>query len=162
TIALWQFETFVTNSITGSSATLGPLLSDFGSGSAFGVHASAATTWSHPVGNGSGNSFSANTWAQGDYFQFQVSSVGYQDLIVSYDQTRSSTGPATFTFAYGTDGVNFTPFAVDYTVLNNTSSVGPPATSAWSSNPRQSAYTFTFDLSAIAAIENVPSVYFRI
>ncbi len=162
TLALWTFET-TSNSLTGASASLGPILADSGSGSASGVHASAATVWSHPAGNGSGSSFSANTWAQGDYFQFQVSTLGFLDITASYDQTRSSTGPATFTFSYSTDGINFTPFLTDYTVLNNAASAGPPVTAAWSAtSARQSAYTFTQDLSALSAVENIPALYFRV
>jgi hypothetical protein len=162
-LALWTFET-TSNSITGPGPTLGPIPADVGSGSAFGIHAlgSATGTWSHPVGNGSPSSFSANTWSTGDCFQFQVSTIGYMDLIVSYDQTRSSGGPTTFTFSYGTDGVNFSPFLVDYAVLNNATNTSPPTT-PWGSTPlRQSAYTFAHDLSAIATVENAATVYFRI
>jgi hypothetical protein len=89
--------------------------------------------------------------------------VNYSDIVVSYDQTRSSTGPATFTFEYSTDGTHFTAFSTDYTVLNNATSVGPPATVAWSATGAyQSAYTFTDDLSSIATLDNAANVYFRV
>lgn len=160
-IALWTFESSFA-SITGTNAALSGILADAGVGMASGSHATAAV-WSSPAGNGSAHSFSVNTWAQNDFFQFQVSTLGFKDIIVSYDQTRSSTGPGTFTFAYGTDGVNFAPFSMDYTVLNNTTFVGPPATVPWSSTTaRQSVYTLTCDLSALSALNNSPTVFFRV
>ena len=162
TIANWTFESSFTsfNGITNISTS--GLAAETGSGTASGWHASPAN-WSSPAGNGSSHSFSVNTWAQGDYFQFQVNSTGFTDILVSYDQTRSSTGPGTFTFSYGTDGVNFTPFSVDYTVLPNATVVGPPATAPWSATTaRQSVYTFTFDLSSISTINNSPTVFFRV
>src|SRR6185312_17097975 len=84
TVATWTFET-TSNSITGSSTSLGPIAADVGTGSASGLHASSASTWSHPSGNGSPSSFSVNTWAVGDYWQFQTSTIGFNGLSLSYD-----------------------------------------------------------------------------
>src|SRR5271165_4431061 len=86
TIADWTFE-------TSQPATAGPFNPEVGAGSATGSHAGAAV-YSTPAGNGSSHSFSANTWAVGDYYQYQVSTVGDSGTIyLSFDQTSSSTGP---------------------------------------------------------------------
>src|SRR3954466_2740345 len=86
TIAGWTFETSI-------PATAGPHAAEIGSGSATGVHAGAAT-FSSPAGNGSTHSFSSNTWAIGDYYQFTTSSAGLSDIAITWDETRSSTGPS--------------------------------------------------------------------
>src|SRR5690242_3123267 len=74
TIATWTFETT-------APATAGPFAPEVGAGAATGFHA-GATTYSSPAGNGSAKSFSSNTWAVGDYYQFQVSTLGQQDIAV--------------------------------------------------------------------------------
>jgi hypothetical protein len=150
TLAEWTFETSV-------PTTAGPFAPEVGSGSALGYHASDATVFSNPVGNGSAESFSANTWSVGDYYQFQVNTIGFQDIIVSYDQTSSSTGPGRYNFSYSTDGVNFSIFAGDYTVLANAS-----PNPVWSTSTGSSIYSFTRDLSSITALDNASTVYFRI
>jgi hypothetical protein len=101
--------------------------------------------YSSPAGH-PGRSLSCNGWTNdpGDYYQAQVSTLGYQNIIVTFDQYSSGTGPGNFYLAYSTDGVNFTQFGDIYTV----------AASAWTS--------YTNDLSAIDAITNQPVVYFRL
>ncbi|MGH7179255.1 MAG: hypothetical protein ACREJC_17895, partial [Tepidisphaeraceae bacterium] len=158
TLAGWTFESLAFSGATGPSAataaTVGAIPADVGSGSAFGRHASATSVWSTPVGNGSTKSMSSNGWGtNGDNYEFQTSSTGFQDLIVGWDQMRSSTGPSAFDLAYSTDGTTFTSFA-SYTV----------ACTAWSStsvNNTTANTQFSFDLSAIASIENAANVYFR-
>ena len=118
TIAQWTFETSFTSIIT-TNATDGPLSPEAGSGSASGVHASSATAWSSPVGNGSPHSFSANGWAVGDYYQFQVNLSIYTNVVLAWDQASSSTGPQDFVLQYSTDGVNFSGVGT-YMVLANT------------------------------------------
>ena len=116
---------------------------DFGNGIASGFHASAGTDWTTPAGNGSANAFSSNEWSTGDYYQFQISTSGFEDIVVKWDQTRSSTGPASFGFAYSIDGATFADVLPNYTV-----------TESWA--------TITRDLSAISTVENNSSVFFRI
>jgi hypothetical protein len=149
TIADWTFE-------TSQPATAGPFAAEVGSGSALGSHAGAAT-YSSPSGNGSAHSFSANTWAVNDYWQFQTSTLGYQNVSVSYDQTSSSTGPGLYDFSYSTDGVNFSAFASGYPVLVNGT---PHAT--WNTTTSSSFYTFSYDLSSIIALNNASAIYLRI
>jgi hypothetical protein len=150
TIAQWTFE-------TSAPVTAGPVSPEVGSGSALGLHAGAAT-YSSPAGNGSAKSFSANTWAVGDYWQFQVSTVGFSNIGISYDQVGSGTGPGSFDLTYSTDGVNFSTFVAAYTVLANTSP------NAWSATPANHITSTTFfdDFSSVLSLNNASTVYFRI
>lgn len=149
-IAQWTFESSFA-SIAGTSTTLGGLAPEIGTGVASGTHASASA-WSSPSGNGSAHSFSVNTWAVGDYFQFSLSTVGSSGIGVSFDQTGSNTGPKAFDLAYSTDGSTFTTFG-SYSLVNGSWSAGSPTLLPTS---------FSFDLSAITALNNAPSVYFRL
>ena len=155
-LAKWTFETSPPADLA-NSTTIGGILADIGAGTASGLHASSATDWTTPAGNGSDNSLSGNTWAVNDYYQFSLSTIGYSGITVSFDQTGSGTGPKDFSFAYSTDGSVFTSFA-NYVVLNN----GTPNL-AWSTaNGQQSAYNSTFDLSTVTALDNAATVYFRL
>ncbi len=148
-IADWTFE-------SSPPATYGPFAPEIGSGSAIGKHAGAAA-YTSPAGNGSAHSFSSNTWATGDYYQFSVDTVGLSDITMTWDQTSSTTGPKDFQLQYSTNGTTFTSFA-SYSVLANASPNSP-----WSSTGAQnSAYTFTEDLSSITALDNQTNVYFRL
>jgi len=146
TIASWTFETSV-------PVTAGPLAPEVGVGSALGFHA-GASTYSSPVGDGSAHSFSSTTWATGDYYQFQVSTIGQSGISLSWDQTSSNTGPKDFKLAYSTNGTTFTDVA-SYAVLAN----GSPNV-AWSSGTYQSAFHLNYSLSA--AVDNQSAVYFRL
>jgi len=154
-LAGWSFDSLsIPSGTTGTD--YGPIASDgageiFG-GNAYGHHANSATTWSSPVGNGSAKSFSSNTWTPGDYYQFQTSTLGYEDILFGWDQTRSSNGPQTFDLEFSLDGINFSVVVDDYTVAYVTwSSVPPPKPES------------TFGPFAIpAAADNQPVVYFRL
>jgi len=117
TLAQWTFDTA---SISGASASFGPIIADVGSGSAAGSHSSTATVWSNPAGNASAKSFNSNTWTVGDYYQFQTSSIGDSAIIVSWDQYGSSTGPKDLELQYSTNGSTWTNYA-SYTVLGSPS-----------------------------------------
>ncbi len=149
-IASWTFE--ISQPLKTDSATIAGILPEIGSGSASAVHASAATDYSNPVGNGSAESFSSNNWAVGDYYQFQVSTLGFANIMVTYDQTRSGTGPTTWDFEYSTDGINFTNSTNDYALSEV----------AWSSGSSNPLSNFSRDLSALASLDEVASVYFRV
>jgi hypothetical protein len=127
TLAEFTFETSVP--ALDNSQSAGPYTAEGGifaaESVALGVHASPNTDWTNPVGNGSGESFSSNDWAFGDYYEFRVPTTGYQDITFSWHQTRSSTGPATFELTFSTDGVNFTSLTT-YTVPTVTWSAGSP------------------------------------
>jgi hypothetical protein len=143
-IAEWTFET--SQPSLSNSTTIGSIAAESGSGTASGVHASNATDWSNPAGNGSSESFSSNNWAIGDYYQFEVATSGFFDIMVSWDQARSATGPATFDFAYSVNGGAFTTAFNDYSV--------PDVDSSWGS--------YSIDLSSVTAVDGVASLVFRL
>jgi hypothetical protein len=149
-IAWWTFE-------TSQPVTAGPLTPEIGAGSATGVHTGAAV-YSTPAGNGSAHSFSANTWAVGDYYQFQVATTGLTGVGLQFDQTSSGTGPGQFGVFYSTDGTTFTQFGANYTVLANVSPPNP----VWNSATYSNLYTSFIDLSSVTALNNKPSVFFRL
>jgi hypothetical protein len=152
TIVQWDFEGTTTPPDLANSTTSPSVTASLGTGTALGVHADAATDWTTPAGNGSANSLSSNTWAVGDYYQFNFSTVGYFDLMLSLDQTGSSTGPRDFTLAWSTNGVSFTNFS-------SYSLTGSPA---WSSATYSPVHTYSFDLSAISALDEQASVTIRL
>lgn len=151
TLAQWTFELNPPADLTDSASILG-IAADVGTGTASALHASAATDWTTPAGNGSANSLSANTWAVGDYFQFSLSSVGYSGISVSFDQTGSNTGPKDYYLAYSTDGSSFTLFG-NYSLVNGSWTSGAPTLLPTS---------YSFDLSSITALNDAASIYFRL
>jgi hypothetical protein len=93
--------------------------------------------------------------------------VGYTGISVAFDQTSSATGPRDFNFLYSLDGSSFTPVGSSYIVLTNGTSLNNElsglSTAPWSSTTsQQSAYTHSYDLSAITALNGASSVFFRI
>lgn len=79
-------------------------------------HSSASTTWTSPGGNGSLYAFSSNFWSPNDYYQIVLPTLGYTSIQVAWDQTRSSSGPSTFSLRMSTDGTNFSevqPYTVN-------------------------------------------------
>ena len=147
-IADWTFE-------TSKPTTAGPYSPEVGSGSATGSHASGSVVYSAPSGNGSTNSFNSTRWAVGDYYQFQVSTIGFSGIAVSWDQVSSGTGPRDFNLQYSTDGTSFTSFA-SYSVLVNV------APNFWATNSTVFTTSFADDLSSITALNNDSSVFFRL
>lgn len=126
---------------------------------ATGVHADALTIFSNPVGNGSGESFSSDRWATGDYYQIKTSTAGYNNIAISFDQTRSSTGPSTFDLLWSSDGVNFASLIDNYSVIQN--SAAPAGAGAWSSGgARNPAYLIAAALPAGAS--DLGMIWFRI
>jgi MYXO-CTERM domain-containing protein len=120
------------------------------------VKALAASTYTSPSGNGSQYSFSANNWSPNDYFQISFSTTGFADaLTLSWDQARSSTGPAPFKVTMSVNGGSFTELFT-YSVLQ---SGGGGAPGTWSSTTYNSLYTNTVDLSTAAS--NAASVVIR-
>lgn len=117
---------------------------------ASGLHA-GASTYSTPTGNGSTASFNSNTWAVGDYYQFTLNTLGADNINVTFGQVGSGTGPRDFKLSYSTDGTAFTDF-VTYTV----------ALSDWSNSTVRNTGIQLFDLSAVTALNNQASVFFRL
>ena len=120
------------------------------------VHALAAATYTSPAGNGSQYSFSSNNWSTGDFYEARLSTLGYSDISISWDQARSSTGPATFELVMSTDGgANFTTLLASYAVLQSGGG-GSPGT--WSSTVYNPIYSLN---QAAAAADNQADVIFR-
>jgi hypothetical protein len=160
TVAAWTMPNAVPAATTGSNYSYGA--ADVGVATAgtslTGFHALAATTWSSPSGNGSAHSLSANNWSVGDYFQVSVSTANYINVSLSWDQTRSSTGPSLFRVDYSTDGTTFNTLLASYSVIQ--AGASGSNTSSWSvGSGVQSAFTTT--LSNIAGADSRGTLLFR-
>jgi hypothetical protein len=147
-IAGWTFE-------TSQPASAGPFAPETGAGSASGLHSGAAV-YSTPAGNGSSHSFSSNTWSIGDYYQFQVSTTGLDDISLSWDQTSSNTGPKDFVLQYSLNGTTFNNIGSAYAVLANAS-----PNPVWNATTSSSLFSFSVDLTSISALDNAANLYFR-
>lgn len=148
TIANFTFETVPPTTATGVLADVGVGVGSLTSGS----------TVTNPAGNSadgvtvSNESFSANSWDVGEYYQFSVPTGGYEDISVAFDQTGSNTGPRDWTFAYTTNGTTYTSFST-YTVTND----------SWNGTLDQAASAKgPFDLSAITDADNNPLFAIRL
>src|SRR4051812_2362025 len=142
TVALWTFESpNVPSTITGT--TISGLAPNSGSGTASGVHADTTTVFSSAIGNGSANSLSANRWAEGDYWEFHVGTVGFVDLQLSFAQRSDNTGPTNFTLAYSLDHTTFTTIGPSFFQVRADNSGG-----AWNSSTPNANTSQTFNLSA--------------
>lgn len=118
-------------------------------------HTLAAATYTSPAGNGSQYSFSSNNWSIGDYYEARVSTSNYSNISVSWDQARSSTGPASFELIFSTNGgLSFTTVA-NYTVLQ---SGGGGAPGTWSSSTYNALYTSS---QALAGAEDASQLLIR-
>lgn len=156
TLALWTFETSKPGGATNvTGTTISGIAAEEGLQSstavAAGQHELATTQYTNPAGNGSGESFSANGWSTNDYYEFSLSSTGLADVLVSWDQTRSGTGPSAFALYYSVNGTDFTKYN-DYTVVQGTWAAAAPITTT----------SFSFDLSAITALNNSTTLKFRL
>lgn len=111
------------------------------------VKALAASTYTSPSGNGSQYAFSSNNWSPGDYYEARFATTGFNTLSLSWDQARSSTGPAAFKVLVSVDGgISFTDILA-YTVLQ---SGGGGAPGTWSSTTYNPLYTNSVNLGAAA------------
>lgn len=167
TLALWTFE--VSPPAATDQAVLSNIIPETGikvaSSSASGVHASSLTDYSNPAGNGSLESFSANTWSTNDYYQFELNSTGSSAIKVSWDQVASSTGPSAFALYYSVNGVDFTKHA-DYTVVNATTGSiiyeDLTTSNSWSTTKRATNTSYSYDLSSITSLNNASTLVFRL
>lgn len=157
-LAKWTFQTGSPGGFGSPGTTPTPsggfLTANEGSGTATALHASNSSLWFVADGNGSTAGFAATTWSVGDYFQFSTSSTGFSGINVRWDQISSADGPRDFTFSYSLDGSSFT-------VLNSFATSDSPN---WNSSTAQSgtATNFSVDLSAVSAVANSGTVYFRL
>jgi len=97
TVAKWSFV------FSGNPGSVDlPVMSIEGQGGGF-SHAKASTV-SHTSSN---KSLYTNGWEEGDYWQVQLSTLGYSQLAVSWQQWGTNTGPRDFKLQYSLDGANF-------------------------------------------------------
>ena len=161
-VAGWTMTTAVPASTAGATYSYG--IADQGAqttGSVLtGSHASTATVWSSPAGNGSTYSLSATAWGVGDYFQVTVDTRGYGDISISWDQTRSGSGPSVFDLKMSVDGgANFTTVNTGYTVVQ-AGGTGT-GTSSWSTSTSSVQTGFTTTTIAGSTAAQKASVIFR-
>ena len=151
-IAGWSMPTAIAAATTGTNYTYGAAdLGALTSGTSLsGYHALSATTWSSPGGNGSTYSLSSNNWSSGDYYQVSMATTGYSDISVSWDQTRSGTGPSAFSLSMSTDGgANFTTLLASYTVVQ--AGLAGTGTTTWNTTTNQTGFTTTSIIGISAA-----------
>lgn len=152
-LAIWTFETSL-------PTTGGPHAAEGGINAAVsvasGFHA-GATVYSNPVGAGSAESFSSTAWAVGDYYQFTTSTLGHNNLSVSFKATSSNTGPKDFRLAYSTDGVNFTD-AFSYSVYAN---AAPNIVWATGMTSEQAGF-YNISGTLPSALDNQSTIYLRL
>lgn len=148
--ARWTFE-------TSQPADAGPHTPEQGIGAAQGFHI-GPSTYSNPVGNGSNESFSSTNWAIGDYYEFEVSTTGFEDIRVSFDQASSNTGPRDFGIFYATStSGTFTDTGIAYEVLANAS-----PNPSWNASSPHAEYSYQFDLSDITDLDDQAAIFLRL
>jgi hypothetical protein len=156
-IVEWTFEGNTVPSEL-SDSQLGPgMFASAGEGSGTGFHSNANTDWTAPIGNGSAHSFSANTWQQGDHFQFWTLTTGFRDMALAWDQMRNDGGPSNFVIDFSTDGIQYVEIPSSaYTVSINSA---PPG--LWNTDNLLSEYHYEMDLSSFLPINDQVSIYLR-
>src|SRR5690242_2119562 len=157
-LAQWTFE-------TSQPASSGPFAAEngtfAGTSMASSLHAGAnATTYSSPDGAGSDYSYSAKNWSVGDYYQFTTSTLGFENVNVSFEAASTGTGPKNFDLAYSTDGSTFA-IVTSFSVLNYSDSSNPSWNSSMSAADA-AYYGFSFDLSSMASLNNQAGIYLRL
>ncbi|MCB5188557.1 PEPxxWA-CTERM sorting domain-containing protein [Methylobacillus caricis] len=157
TIADWTFE----KPVYYGTPTSVPYTADAGNGTLDIFHSKSGSTYftanGPGVGNGSYGSVRTSNWSVGDYYQFSISTAGFESIVLDWDQTGTG-GPLNWALQYSTDGSSFTDFA-SYQVLEN----GASTTVVWTSvGTPNAAYHFSYDLSSITALNDQEAVYFRL
>ena len=154
-IAYWNFNTSATavsggaESGTASLDTSGAALADI----------TGAGTTQNRVGSDTGSTplritpGGTTAGENGQYITFSLSMSGYQDLVLSYATTRTSTGFTDEIWSYSTDDSTFAEFAT----INGASSI-PLA-----SNPTSSSYAVnTVDFSTASSPNNDSTIWIRL
>jgi hypothetical protein len=151
-IANWTFESSAPSGLAPAGGWLTNISAEVGVGTASGWH-SVPAAYSPSPGNGSLSGFGVtNGWAMGDFYQFVVSTVGMQNLSLSYEQSSSSGGPISFHLEYGTDGQHFTHDTSGFFVKNGN----------WNSSVHSVTNTYIIGMSGLTDLNNQNTVYFRI
>jgi MYXO-CTERM domain-containing protein len=128
------------------------------------VSGSTPTTYTSPAGNGSPYAFSSNVWKAGDYYSATFDTLGYSDVSFSWDMTRSSTGPATWTIEMSVNGGAFTAlnpsFALASTISFSATTYNPLATNTLNlGSAADNAATVTVRIRALVDSVNSSNVF---
>lgn len=141
-LAVWNFNDSDLTVDHGS----GTLVSNFNPAN---VLFAAGTTNNARLGNPAGQALSlqggTGTANNGRHLTFNVSTLGFSNIVVSFASQGTSTGFGSNQFQYSLDGITFLDFSVPYA----------PATTF-------GAVPFVFSLVGIAALNNNPNAAFRI
>ena len=156
----WTMPTAIPAATTGVSYNYGAANQGTGAAGSMlsSAHAVAATTYSSPAGNGSTYSLSTHNWTIGDKYQVAFSTIGSAGLSISWDQTRSGTGPATFDALLSIDGgATWTNLLAGYSVIQ--AGLAGTNTTSWNTVTNQVGFTQTVALGLAA--ENLADVRVR-
>jgi hypothetical protein len=157
-LAQWTFETSQPDAGGPYAAENGTFA---GTSMASGFHATVnSTTYSSPDGAGSGHSYSAKNWSTDDYYQFTTSTLGYEDITVSFEAASTGKGPKNFDLVYSTDGLGFSTFG-SFSLQNYSDSTNPTWDSSMSTADA-AFYGFSFDLSSVGTLNNQGTIYLRL
>lgn len=154
-LAEWTYE-------TSQPASNGPHTAEGGLFAATSRNTLTATgTVTTQIGNGTPSSLRSTGWSNGigtKYLQFQTSSLGFQDISLTFDIGASNTAPGDWKIQSSNDGTTFTDTG-DLFVAPAPVAGG---TNAWSASTYRSMYTFVFDLSDVPSLDNQASIYLRL
>jgi hypothetical protein len=158
TITQWNFNSVPPDPSPGAGTGTGTLTPSIGSGT---ISTFGGTTATFATAAGNGDSTDPATtddsgWnistfaAQGAGnktrgLEFSVSTLGFENIVISFDQRNSNTAARTTVVQYSTDGLNFTDAA---TFTTTTAEL-------WFDNR-------TVDLSAITAVDNLATLTVRV
>ena len=141
-LAVWNFNDSNLNVDHGS----GTLVSNFNPANLlFAAGTTNNARLGHPAGQALSLQAGTGTANNGRHITFNVSTLGFANIVVSFATQGTSTGFNSNQFQYSLDGMNFVDFGLPYT----------PA-SAFGSVP------LVFSLVSIAALNNNPNAAFRI
>jgi hypothetical protein len=164
TNADFTFDSVAIPSTTAS--TFGPYSADSGTGSAYATHvastflsgtgstvatnSAANTPFASVSGNGSAKALTASHWGVGDFYQFNVPTTAIMNVIISFDQLSSGTGPHSFSLLYSNDGgADFSTLA-GYTLVTSASqsnsTTSSVSTSTWATGASFSGFNYSFAL----------------
>ncbi|MEP7137055.1 MAG: GEVED domain-containing protein, partial [Chloroflexota bacterium] len=127
----WDFENVITPSIGSGTFTA---VNVTGPGYVAGVTGQAVSYSNWPL-----------VVATTNYYDFAVSTVGRGAITMTFNESRSATGPVTFVAYYSPDGITYTALGVG---------IATTATPAWGAQ--------TINFGAITALNDNPNAHFRL
>jgi len=164
-VAEWNFDGTYADAFWGAGSSFtgtsfGNYLAEVGAGTMFGIRTNTQTnvTWTRPAGNGTRTSASGIGLSANDtYWEFNVSTINLKDLLISYDQVSSNTGPRNWKLQYKVGAGSYVDVA-SYNIGYNSAG----ATLSWASSAVRTESQLNFNLSSIAALNNKASVFLRV